>query len=594
MCGIVGYFGNSSAKPILLDLLARLEYRGYDSCGIAIQGNPLIIFKDTRRVHELARSVPQDIPGTIGIGHTRWATHGQATPDNAHPHLDCLHRIAVVHNGIIDNYQELRTELMSEGHSFSSETDTEVIAHLIEKYYQGILEEAVRVAITRLHGSWAIAVVATDEHKLVAARQHAPLVIGQGGSDYILASDALATLGRTNSVVYLEDGDVAVINNHGLSITRDGRHLVRIPHEISWSTEDATKNGYEHFTLKEIMEQPEVLRRNLANYPTNHNPLSESCLLAPGETGGIAIIACGTSYHAGLIGKQIIENFLEIPVSVINASEYTYQPARSASLVIAITQSGETADVLAATRCVKDTGIPILAITNTPHSSITNMADRIIYTNAGPEVGVAATKTYTAQLAAIIKSVISSPRIKSQARTTLVDGLTSLPGMIECVCALSHTIESCARFVAGCARSFVIGRGVNLPTAYEGALKMKELAYIPAEGYSAGELKHGPFALLDQGTPVIAILADDETHRAMIRNIHEVKARNSPVVVLTYDGDEDMDESGNIIIHLPRASYPLSTIVNTVALQLLAYHAAKFRGCPIDFPRNIAKSVTVE
>ena len=594
MCGIVGYLGHTPAKPILLDLLARLEYRGYDSCGIAIQGQPLMVFKDTRRVQELAGAVPQEVPGTVGIGHTRWATHGRVTPDNAHPHLDCLRRIAVVHNGIIDNFQELRTELRGEGHIFSSETDTEVIAHLIEKYYQGVLEDAARQTTARLRGSWALAALAADEYKLVAARQQAPMVIGIGDNAYVLASDTPAVLGHASSVIYLEDGDVAVMDKNGLVITRDGQEIERPPQRVAWSTEDTAKNGHEHFTLKEILEQPVVIRRSLADFPAGQETPEGFCLLAPGEPGGMTIIACGSSYHAGLVGKQIIENLLEIPVSVINASEYPYQPARTASLAIAITQSGETADVLAAARHVKNAGIPILAITNAPHSSITGVSDRVIYTNAGPEVGVAATKTFTAQLVALIKLVLSSPRLGPQERMSLTEGLMQLPEMVERVCTQGLSIEASARFMAGCVRTFIIGRGVNLPIAYEGALKMKELAYIHAEGYSAGELKHGPFALLDQHTPVIAVMADDETHRAMIRNIHEVRARNSPVVALTYDGDETLDEPGCLVVRLPRASYPLSTVVNSVALQLLAYYAAKLRGCPIDFPRNIAKSVTVE
>lgn len=594
MCGIVGYLGHSPAKPILLDLLTKLEYRGYDSCGIAIQGSPLRIFKDALRVQHLASLVPDDVTGTVGVGHTRWATHGKITTENAHPHLDCSRDIAVVHNGIINNYQAIRKELTLEGHTFASETDTEVIAHLIEKHYCGVLEEAVALASAKLHGSWAIAVVAAGERKLVAARRQAPLVIGQGSAGYFIASDATALLGHAVSAIYLEDGDIAVINDGELIITNDGHCIQREPREISWGADATDKNGYEHYTLKEIFEQPAVLRNIFPERVAGQEAIKEPHPLAAGEQNGIAILACGTSYHAGLIGKHLIEKLLKTPVSVINASEFAHGPIPPASLAMAITQSGETADVLVAAKRVKNAGIPVLAITNAPHSSIVEIANQVIYTHAGPEVGVAATKTYIAQLAVLFEMARSSPRLDPQTRAAITTGAAQLPEMVKQVCAMSPDIETCAHFVATFERAFIVGRGLNLPTAYEGALKMKELAYFHAEGYSAGELKHGPFALLDKNTPVIAILADDETRQAMESSIHEVKARNSPLIVLTYDGDEITKGLGEFVIQLPRAAYPFSAAVNAVALQLLAYHAAKFRHCPIDFPRNIAKSVTVE
>ena len=591
MCGIVGYLGRAPASPILLDLLAKLEHRGYDSCGVAIKGSPLRVFKGAMRVKELADLVPNDIQGTVGIGHTRWATHGGVTQQNAHPHTDCTGSIAVVHNGILDNYHGLRTELVSDGHTFSSQTDTEVIAHLIEKHHRGTLEDAVVQASTKLRGSWAIVAVSAGERKLVAARQKAPLIIGLDDDGYVMSSDAIAMLGHATSVIHLEDGDIAVISDEGLRITHDGHLVEREIKKIPCDAEAIDKNGYEHYTLKEILEQPEVLHRNLI---THSDGAFFASPFARDAVDSITIVACGTSYHAGLIGKHVIENMLGIPVSVINASEFVYRPVCAASLAIAITQSGETADVLAAARRIKDTETPLLAITNAPYSTITTLADQVLYTNAGPEIGVAATKTYTAQLVALFKLVLSSPHLTTQTRESLTTGLEQLPEMIRHTCSQNSDIEACARFVATYERAFIIGRGVNLPTAYEGALKLKELAYIHAEGYSAGELKHGPFALLDKNTPVIAVLADDETRQAMINNVHEVKARHAPIVAVTYDGDEAVDELCSIVIRVPRTAYPCSTIVNAVALQLLAYHAAKLRRCPIDFPRNIAKSVTVE
>jgi glucosamine--fructose-6-phosphate aminotransferase (isomerizing) len=593
MCGIVGYLGKNPAKPVLLESLSRLEYRGYDSCGIAVQGSPLKVFKDILRVKDLAETIP-DLPGTVGVGHTRWATHGGVTRENAHPHMDCSNDIAVVHNGIIDNYRELRDELTLEGHAFASETDTEVISHLIERYYKGILEEAAIRAISKLKGSWAIVAVTAGERKLVATRHKAPLIIGLGEGEYVVASDAPAILGHCSKVVYLEDGDVAVIDKNGLKITSNGLLVTREPREICWGSADIGKNGYEHFTLKEIYEQPDVIRGSLTRYLVDEEVLREPSALIQRDLESITILACGTSFHAGLIGKHVIEEFLGIPVSVINASEFSYRPALGASLAIAITQSGETADVLEAARRIHEMGVPILAITNVPYSSITSLATEVIYTEAGPEVGVAATKTYTTQLMALVTLVLSSPRLAGPAREALLRGLAELPEKIKRVLAREPVIEECARFLSSFERAFFIGRGVNLPTAYEGALKMKELAYIHAEGYSAGELKHGPFALLDERTPTVAILADDDTHQPMLSSIHEVRARSSPVIAISYDGDEMVDKLASFTIKLPKVAYPLSPIIRAVALQLLAYHAARARGCAIDFPRNIAKSVTVE
>jgi glucosamine--fructose-6-phosphate aminotransferase (isomerizing) len=593
MCGIVGYIGGREAQPVLLSCLARLEYRGYDSCGIALNGGKLRVYKDVGRIAELARVVPQ-LDGSAGIGHTRWATHGAPSQVNAHPHLDCRSKVAVVHNGIINNFQSLRRALEAEGHSFLSETDTEVIPHLIEKHYRGDLEAAVAAALAEIQGSYAVIVLAAGESKLVVARNGGPLVIGVGDREHFVASDVPAVLDYTNRVIYLEDGDLGVITTDGVRIMSEGREVKRGEDKVLWSIEDAQKAGYAHFMLKEIHEQPRVIRDTLVNWVT----LAESVVdLATMRRNleSMLILACGTSYHAALIGKYIIEELLGIPVRVEVASEFNYYGQTLAkTAAIAITQSGETADTLKTMKKLKAAGCFVLAVTNVVGSSASRLADHTIYTRAGPEISVAATKSFMVQLMVLYWLVMSYSKIDPQRLAELVLELRTLPGKVQQVLNREGSVRELACYLAQYEDVFFIGRGINFPVALEGALKLKEVAYIHAEGYAAGELKHGPFALLDKGTPVIAIAARDNTYEAMLSNIKEAKARGAPVIAVAEEGDEAIRELADFIITVPGVNAIFSPVVNTVVLQLLAYYTARERGCPVDTPRNLAKSVTVE
>ena len=590
MCGIVGYIGNKQAQPVLLNCLARLEYRGYDSCGIAVRANAIEMYKDAGRVKELARVVPK-LGGVVGIGHTRWATHGEPSQINAHPHLDCSGNIAVVHNGIINNFQKLKQQLIDQGHNFISQTDTEVIPHLIEKYYNGNLEEAVETALRDIEGSYAIVVLAAGESKLVAARKDSPLIIGIGDRENFVASDVPAILDYTNRALYLEDGDIAIVSKKGIRVRRNGTGVKREEHRISWSVEDAQKAGYEHFMLKEIHEQPKVIRDTLGDYTQRAEPAK----LLDAGIESILVLACGTSYHAALVGRYIIEELLSIPVRVELASEFNYwAPTLANTGAIAITQSGETADTLKAMKKLKDMGCLVLAITNVVGSSASRIADQIIYIRAGPEISVAATKSFTAQLMVLYWLAMSHSKVDARRLAGLIMGIRQLPQKVQQVLDNEGEIMECARYLAGYENAFFIGRGINFPVALEGALKLKEISYIHAEAYPAGELKHGSFALLSEDVPVIAIVARDNTYEAMLTNIKEVKARRSPVIALAEEGDEDIDQLADLVITVPKVDAIFSPVVNTVALQLLAYYTAKHRGCPIDNPRNLAKSVTVE
>ncbi|MBI2869689.1 MAG: glutamine--fructose-6-phosphate transaminase (isomerizing) [Chloroflexi bacterium] len=587
MCGIVGYIGTRQAKSILLDSLSRLEYRGYDSCGVAVRGSPIKVCKDAVRVGLLQQRAPA-LTGTTGIGHTRWATHGGPSTVNAHPHLDCTGRIAVVHNGIISNYEELRRRLTAEGHRFVSETDTEVIPHLIEKYYNGNLEETVRAALDEIEGSYAIAVIAEDECKLVAARRDSPLVIGIGEGENMIASDVPAVLDYTNRVIYLENGDVAVVTRDAVQVLKDGVLTPREIHEVSWTRDDVQKSGYEHFMLKEIHEQPRVIRDTLVEYLLSN-------LSLPAGLPDLVIIACGTSYHAGLVGKYLLEELLGVPVRVELASEVNhFRRIIPCTEAIFITQSGETADVLSALKRYVERGINTLVITNVPGSSASRLAAQKVFIKAGPEVSVAATKTFLAQLIVLYQLTLSSPQLSRKLADQFTMELKQLPAVIQQVFGDEELIDDCARFLAGYNDVFFVGRGINYPVALEGALKLKEISYIHAEGYAAGELKHGPFALLREDTPVVALACPDGTYDSMLTSIKEIKARNSPVIAVAASNDERIGDLVDRVIRLPAISPLFSPVVNAVVLQLLAYYVAKYRGCPIDFPRNLAKSVTVE
>jgi glucosamine--fructose-6-phosphate aminotransferase (isomerizing) len=594
MCGIVGYIGSRQAQPILVNSLSKLEYRGYDSCGIAVGGSVIEVHKGAVRVAELKKTLPQ-LDGTIGIGHDRWATHGEPSRINAHPHLDCSGQIAVVHNGVISNFQRLRQQLRSEGHNFVSETDTEVIPHLIEKYYQGSLEKAVEVALGDVEGSYAIVVFMVGEPKLVVARQDTPLIIGLGDGENFVASDVPAVLDYTKRVIYLEDGDIGVITKDSIKITRNKEEVNRKELKIPWSIEDVQKAGYEHFMLKEIHEGPRVIRDTLGEYVLSTEPVIDSVPVFNGGIEDLSILACGTSYHAGLIGKYVIEELLGIPVRVELASEFNHcHRTIPAAATIVITQSGETADVLTAMKRLVETVTNIMVITNVPGSSASRVANRILYTRAGPEVSVAATKTFMAQLIALYGLALSYPGGNRAICERLLDELRQLPNKVQEVLDNERQIMDCAKYLSRYDHVFFIGRGINFPLALEGALKLKEISYIHAEGYAAGELKHGPFALLSKDTPVVAIVANDNTYGAMLTNIKEVKSRKSPVIALADADDEVIGELVDLVIRVPYVTGIFSPVVNAVTLQLLAYYTARCRGCPIDFPRNLAKSVTVE
>jgi len=596
MCGIVGYIGNRQAQPILLNSLGKLEYRGYDSCGIAVSAGSLKTYKDAVRVGTLAKITPR-LSGKAGIGHTRWATHGKPSQVNAHPHLDCSGNIAVVHNGIITNFHSLRSQLIAEGHKFISDTDTEVIPHLIGKYYaknDKNLEKAVESALNDVEGSYALIVLALAEPKLIAARKDGPLIIGIGDRENFIASDVPAILDYTNRVIYLEDGDIGVVTKDSIKVRRNGTKVKRKEHKILWSIADAQKAGYDHFMLKEIHEQPKVIRDTLAEWMPEVEPVVDLSHIRRGMES-MLILACGTSYHAALIGKSIMEELCGIPSRVELASEFNYS-AQSLTVTgaIAITQSGETADTLKAIKSLEEAGSPVLAITNVVGSSASRIADQTIYTRAGPEISVAATKSFIAQLMALYWLTLSCSQEDVRELDNLTTGLRQLPEKVQQVLDNKDKIIADAKYLSGYDNVFFIGRGVNFPVALEGALKLKEISYIHAEGYAAGELKHGPFALLTESTPVIAIVVPDSTYEAMLTNIKEVKARGSPVIALTAEGDDTIEEFADSVIIVPRVDAIFTPVVNTVALQLLAYYAAKERGCSIDFPRNLAKSVTVE
>ena len=594
MCGIVGYIGDKPARSILLNCLVRLEYRGYDSCGIAVAGSSLDVCKDVVRVEELARVAPQ-LDGTAGIGHTRWATHGEPSPVNAHPHLDCSGKIAVVHNGVINNYQRLKRQLTDEGHSFVSETDTEVISHLIEKYYDDSLERAVEAALCDVDGSYAIIAVMTGEPELVVARKDSPLVIGVSDRENFIASDVPALLDYTNRVIYLEEGDIGVVTKDNIKIRRCGKEVVGQEHEVLWRVEDAQKGGYEHFMLKEIHEQPKVIRDTLGEYISAAESEARSAMVIEADLKGILIVACGTSYHAALAGKYIMDEVAGIPVVAELASEFTYFNQISAKTgAIVITQSGETADALKAMKRLKGVGCRVVAITNVVGSTASRFADQTVYTRAGPEISVAATKSFTAQLMVLYWLALSCSSTDVRRLDGLTMGLRQLPGKVQQALDNEDKIKECADYLSEYDDVFFIGRGINFPVALEGALKLKEISYIHAEGYAAGELKHGPFALLGANTPVVAIAAQDSAHETMLTNIKEIKARGSPLMALAEEGDEAVKELADSVITVPRVDPIFSPVVNTVALQLLAYYTAKQRNCPIDFPRNLAKSVTVE
>jgi len=593
MCGIIGYTGYQDAQPILLDSLKRLEYRGYDSFGIAVSAGSIEVFKDVGRVVDGERTL-LSIKGTTGIGHTRWATHGKVSQVNAHPHTDCSNRIAVVHNGVIENFQHLRETLTQEGHQFKSDTDTEVIPHLIEKYYQGNLEEAVARALESITGNYAIAVMAQDYPGLIVAKKESPLIVGLGDKQNFAASDVAAVLDHTDRVLYLEDGDICNISCNSVSIHNNKQKITRKEHIIPWNIEEAQKAGYEHFMLKEIHEQPKVVENTFKGLISTLEPQVSVVPEAIADTSDILLVGCGTSYHAALIAEYLLGKLCHIPVRVKVSSEFnSCEIALDKTAVIGITQSGETADTLTALKKARGLGCKTLAITNVPESSITRIAEHIFYTKAGLEIGVAATKTFLAQLVSLYLITLSLDTLDMRTHQNLIEELRLLPSKIQQVLDIEPQIAQYARELSHYDNAFFIARGINHAIALEGALKLKEISYIHAEAYPAGELKHGPFALLNLNTPVVAIAAHDDTYDMMLTSIKEIKARNASVIALAEEGDDTIEQFVDHTIYIPQISPLFSPFLNSVALQLLAYYAAKERGCSIDRPVNLAKSVTV-
>jgi len=601
VCGIVAYIGGEKAGPVLFDTLKRLEYRGYDSAGVAIKLNEEIeVLKSAGRIADLEKVyVSSGSPGeTMGIGHTRWATHGPPSDSNAHPHTSG--QIAIVHNGIIENYLDLRELLTEMGFVFSSETDSEVLAHLINMYYQGDLAEAVVRALGQVEGSYAIAVMAASSPYLVCARKDSPLVLGVGNGATYVASDVPALLPYTREVVRMKDGEIARLYRDRVEITDlEGRQHSAEVERISWDMDAAEKGGYTHFMLKEIHEQPRAIRETFAGRISEiggdvrlNLGMSESEIRSLER---VSIIACGTSHHAGLLAKYLFIRASGLPVEVELASEFQHLQVRPRTLILGITQSGETADTLLALKKARTCGVRSLAITNVVGSTVTELVDGTIYTRCGPEIGVAATKTFTGQLIALILLAIRLGRARGhltpdQARKMIVE-LTRLPGLVQRVLEKRDQIKKIAEDYSGAECYFFIGRDFLYPISLEGALKMKEIAYIPSEGYAAGELKHGPLALITEKTPVVALATCGKKIQS---NIKEVKARGADVIALATEGDSDIGKVANVVIELPETRPVFSAVLCSVVVQLLSYYTADKLGLPIDKPRNLAKCVTVE
>jgi glucosamine--fructose-6-phosphate aminotransferase (isomerizing) len=608
MCGIVGYVGPRQASEVLLAGLARLEYRGYDSAGIAIVGEDLIdVVRRVGRLQHLKDAVEAaPVSGRVGIGHTRWATHGAPNEANAHPHTDCHGAVAVVHNGIIENFVELREELASTGHVLRSETDTEVVAHLIESAYDGNLAATVARVVSRLHGSYALGVVHRQHpDEIVVARQDSPLIIGLGGSENIVASDIPAVLEYTREILVLHDGEIATVTASGVRVI-DASGAEPTPEilHVEWDLDAAEKGGYEDFMLKEIFEQPMAIRETIRGRVGADGRIQTSELaMTDAEIAAIdrvVIIACGTSYHAGVVAKTLIEAWARIPVEVDWSSEFRYRDpiVDSETLVVAVTQSGETADTLAGVREARRRGAKAFAITNVVGSRVTRESDGVIYTHAGPEIGVAATKTFTAQIAAITMLALKIAQAKGtlapERIATLWAGLEQLPEIVESIFADEQDIEACAASCTSAVSSLFIGRGIGVPVAMEGALKLKEISYIHAEAYAAGEMKHGPIALITPEVPVVVVATQGQTYEKVISNVQEVRARGARVIAVATRGDEEISRHAEHVLWVPPTDEELSAIPATVPLQLLAYYIAKQKGCNVDQPRNLAKSVTVE
>lgn len=606
MCGIVGYTGQRDAVSVLLEGLKRLEYRGYDSSGIAVfKDGKIVLRRSVGKLERLAANIAgHPLTGSTGIGHTRWATHGRPSEENAHPHVEG--GVAVVHNGIIENYIELKEELIKDGARFKSETDTEVITHLVHRSIKkgSSLEDAVRAATARLRGTYALAAISEKEpDKIVGTRMECPMILGIGDGEAILSSDIPAILDVTRRAIFLRDGEMAVITRNKVTLTAlDGAAVTREPLLIDWSPVMAEKGGYRHFMLKEIFEQPRAVAdtfRGAVMEDTGGVFLNKFNIRLK-DIARVYIIACGTSWHAGLIGRHLVEEFLKVPAEADLASEFRGRKAiiDKRTLIIAISQSGETADTLAAVKEAKKRGASVIAICNVMESSLTREADWSFMTHAGPEIGVASTKAFTTQLVALYLLAVhfgaAAGNIGAEETKTLLHELVMLPKKIEKALDSAPMIETLAKKYFNFRDFIYLGRGMNFPIALEGALKLKEISYIHAEGYAAGEMKHGPIALIDEDMPVVAIAPNDSTYPKMLGNIEEAKARGARIIAVVNEGDREASKKADDVITVPSASVHLTPIIMSIPLQLLAYHIAVLKGTDVDQPRNLAKSVTVE
>lgn len=607
MCGIVGYTGSDQAAPILVSGLEKLEYRGYDSAGIAVQqGDRLQFVRRKGKVSELAHTVDHfDLDGTCGIGHTRWATHGRPSEANAHPHSSCDDAIAVVHNGIIENFTELREELEEAGHHFSSQTDSEVIAHLVGTYYQGDLMGAVRQAMERLNGSYGLAVICADEPgTIVVTRKDSPLIVGRGQEGSYVASDAIALIHATRDVVVLADGQFAKLTPDAIEyFDSAGEPLKPTVTHISWDMDVAEKGGYPDFMLKEIHEQPRVIRDTLAGRLVNGALEIDELDMTPEELNlidRVYVIACGTSYHAGLIAKELIEGWARIPTEVEVASEFRYRNPiiTPTTLVVAVSQSGETADTLAAIRDARIKGARVFGITNVLGSPVARESDGVIYTKANKEIAVASTKSFLGQVVSLTLLALLLAQAKGKLRMNqirlLFRELADTAEQVERILADDNAVEQAAAACVNAHSALFLGRGIGAAVAREGALKLKEISYLHAEAYPAGEMKHGPIALIDEGFPVIAVATESPIYDKVISNLQESRARGAMVVAVATEGDETICAHADHVIYIPKVNDRLSAITASVPLQLLARSIAIKRGCDVDQPRNLAKSVTVE
>ena len=610
MCGIVGYIGNKDAAPILLEGLKRLEYRGYDSAGVAVLTNGKItVEKQAGKISALEQSLAQNpLSGKLGIAHTRWATHGVPNQTNAHPHTDTTGRIALIHNGIIENYQTIKTKLESNGYKFSTDTDTEALVNLISEYYQNgnNLDEAVRAALSQVEGTYGIAVISKDDpNTLIAARRGSPLVIGMGENEFFVASDVSAIINHTKDVTYLDDNEIAVITRDKVTIkTIDNLEVDKKIEKIAFDLDKIEKGGYDHFMLKEIMEQPQTIEDAMRGRLLSEEGTArlggirhemESLLYAP----QILLSACGTSWHASLIGEYMLEEFARTPVEVEYASEFRYRDPiiERGAVMFVISQSGETADTLAAMKEAKRKGAKVFGICNVVGSTIARESDSGVYLHAGPEIGVASTKAFTSQVMVLSLLSLLMARMRNLGVSKgidIVNEMKALPQKVEKILQTHELIKEIAKEYHQSQNFLYLGRGYNFPVALEGALKLKEISYIHAEGYPAAEMKHGPIALIDENMPVVFIATKDSTYEKITSNIEEVKARSGRIIAIATEGDEEIKKRADHVIYIPPTLEFLTPILTIIPLQLLAYYIAILRGCDVDQPRNLAKSVTVE